>query len=105
MQSVKDIGFFRGLLPVLACWCLIISQPLLVKAEGPRYLPSSSSTLPLDITSNDYGRSALAPEALEIGQHAPAFHIPATGQQTFQQTFQLADSGPITVLIFYRGHW
>lgn len=68
-----------------------------------RYKPSSRSPEAIDIRSNSYGASRLAPTALKIGEQAPGFQLPlASGGSVSLQ--QLRQQGPVAI-IFYRGHW
>ena len=69
----------------------------------PLYKPSSRSPQPMDILSNAYGASTSAPEALEVGDVAPEFSVPAAGDATFSLKSAL-EQGSVA-LIFYRGHW
>ena len=74
-----------------------------IAAEVPKYKPSSRSSAAIDITSNEYGYSNTAPQALGIGDTAPDFTVPGP----FGSEVTLSDyaaKGPV-VLIFYRGHW
>ena len=72
-------------------------------ADVPKYKPSSRSPEALDITTNRYGYSQNAPNALEIGDTAPDFVVTTPNLKTLQLS-SLASSGP-TVIVFYRGHW
>lgn len=73
------------------------SQP-----AGPMYKPSSKSKAPLDITTNAYGHSGLAPNAPKIGEVVADFELPSTtGTFDFEKARQ---KGPL-VLVFYRGDW
>lgn len=71
--------------------------------DVPRYKPSSRSAESVDITTNGYGASPDAPDALGIGDAAPDFVLPqAGGGEVSLQA--LRAKGPVA-LIFYRGHW
>ena len=72
------------------------------EASVPHYPPSSWSPVPVDITSNEYGESYLAPFALELGDISPDFSLPVSGGGSFRLSG--ADRFPV-VIIFYRGHW
>ena len=71
-------------------------------AQVPEYKPFSASD-PVAITSNGYGQSTLAPNALGIGEIAPDFRLPAASGGFYQLDKRVAE-GPV-VIIFYRGHW
>ncbi len=71
--------------------------------ENPRYKPSGRSPAPIDITLNDYGYSANAPDALEIGDTAPDFRVVMPNGVTL--TSQRLRAGGDVVIVFYRGHW
>ena len=71
--------------------------------EVPRYKPSSRSAEPVDITTNAYGASRDAPNALKIGDLAPDFLVPRAGGGEVSLA-RLRTDGPVA-LIFYRGHW
>jgi hypothetical protein len=83
----------------------LLSPSLVAAAEsdGPTYRPSGRSPEPLDIRTNAYGASALAPLALEIGDRAADFTVPLSGGGSF--SLANARSGGPTVIVFYRGHW
>ena len=85
--------------PIVLLFCCWFAP---ANAEVPMYKPSSRWPVPLDITSNDYGRSASAPEALEIGDVAPDFTV--EGPDGSIALADLRARGPVA-LIFYRGHW
>ncbi|MEM8766375.1 MAG: hypothetical protein AAGE43_02940 [Pseudomonadota bacterium] len=72
-------------------------------AAVPLYKPSSRNPEPLDITSNAYGFSRSAPNALAIGDRAPDFRLRRAGGGELQLSEYLA--GGDVVLVFYRGHW
>ncbi len=72
-------------------------------AAVPHYKPSSRSPEPLDITSNAYGFSRNAPDALAIGDRAPDFRVPRAGGGEVRLSEALARGD--VVLVFYRGHW
>ena len=70
---------------------------------GPKYKPSSRSPQPLDITTNEYGYSRTAPDALSVGDVAPEFPAPSpTGNAVSLASAR--QHGPVAI-IFYRGHW
>ncbi len=69
----------------------------------PRYKPSSRSADAIDITTNGYGASRDAPDALGIGELAPDFVLPQAGGGEVSLE-ALREKGPVA-LIFYRGHW
>ena len=69
----------------------------------PKYKPSSRSPQPLDITSNDYGYSRAAPQALAIGDTVPDFSAPMAGGGRVSLA-RARHNGPVAI-IFYRGHW
>ena len=69
----------------------------------PFYQPSSNSQKTLDISSNAYGKSALAPAALAIGEAAPDFSLASAGGAEFRLVDAIS-KGPV-VIVFYRGHW
>lgn len=70
---------------------------------APHYKPSSRSPEALDITTNAYGFSRTAPNALELGQNVTDFVLPRAGGGTTSLA-DARDQGPV-VIIFYRGHW
>ena len=72
-------------------------------AATPHYKPSSRSPEAMDITSNAYGFSRSAPEALELGRSAPDFSLPRAGGGT-SSLAPARSQGPV-VIVFYRGHW
>ena len=90
----------RGLWIIVVVACLWVANSI---AQPPLYKPSSRSSTPLDISSNSYGASTLAPAAIGIGETAPNFSLPMVGGGTFQLN-QAKKNGPV-VVIFYRGHW
>ena len=69
----------------------------------PSYKPSSFSPVPLDISTNGYGASSLAPDALGLGEIAPDFDLSLSGGGRFSLS-KTAIGGPVAI-IFYRGHW
>ena len=69
----------------------------------PKYKPSSRAPEAIDITSNRYGFSRTAPDALEIGDTPANFTLERAGGGTVTLAQKLK-TGPV-VLIFYRGHW
>ena len=69
----------------------------------PHYKPSSRAPQALDITTNSYGFSRTAPEALELGVKVDDFLLPRSGGGTTSLETARHD-GPV-VIIFYRGHW
>jgi hypothetical protein len=83
--------------------CGAVSTAIADDSAIPKYKPSSSSPLAIDIRSATYGASRLAPDALSIGDPAPNFEVARAGggQLKFPNK---TEAGP-TVLIFYRGHW
>jgi hypothetical protein len=89
---------------VFACvFAAILSMHSGAVAEVPKYKPSSNSPAPLDITSNDYGYSRNAPEALSVGDSAPDFSAPRPGGAHVSLA-AARQTGPVAI-IFYRGHW
>ena len=80
-----------------------LSQIVSAEAEVqvPLYKPSSRSPEPIDISTNAYGASGLAPSAIEIAELAPDFDLPVSGGGTYQ----LSDADKPVAVIFYRGHW
>ena len=70
-------------------------------ADPPLYKPSSRSPEPVDITSNAYGASSLAPTAINIADQAPDFNLPVSGGGNYR----LSDVDKPVAIIFYRGHW
>ena len=70
-------------------------------ADAPHYKPSSRSAEAVDITTNAYGGSELAPRALAIGEIAPGFEL----QTAAGEVIRLDDHPGNQALIFYRGHW
>ena len=91
----------RLLLPLL----ILMSSCLAANAatETPKYRPSSRSPEPIDITTNSYGFSRTAPDALELGLTAPDFVLPRAGGGS-SALAQARAQGPV-VIVFYRGHW
>lgn len=75
-------------------------------ADGPMYKPSSKSKAPIDITTNAYGHSALAPDAPKLGDQIASFELPATtsGKSHTFNFDKARQKGPL-VLVFYRGDW
>ncbi len=71
--------------------------------DAPKYKPSSSSPAAVDITSNDYGAYAGAPDAPGIGDVAEDFTVPLADGGTFDLG-QARNAGPVLVM-FYRGFW
>ena len=69
----------------------------------PLYKPSSRSPEPVDISSNVYGASSLAPTAIAIGEVAPEFKLPVSGGGLYESTATTTNNP--TAIIFYRGHW
>ena len=69
----------------------------------PRYKPYSRAQRPMDITSDNYGASSSAPNALGVGDFAPDFSLPRAGGGTGSLA-KLRKLGPVAI-IFYRGHW
>ena len=76
---------------------------LLFASDSPLYKPSSRSPQPIDISSNAYGHSVFAPDALGIGEVAPEFNLPLSGGGLYSLE-GASNDGPV-VIIFYRGHW
>ena len=72
-------------------------------AQVPKYKPSSRFAEPVNIMTNEYGRSRSAPDALQVNAAAPLFQLPRVGGGEVVLAEKLA-AGPV-VLIFYRGHW
>ena len=81
---------------------LFLLMPVWAVADNPKYKPSSRSSSAVDITTNDYGFSASAPDALKIGDIVPDFVVPGLGKSVALS--DLRQDGPVVVL-FYRGHW
>jgi len=71
--------------------------------DPPRYKPYSKAAEAVDISTNEYGASSLAPGSLGIGELAPDFRLPLSGGGQIHLS-SVASTGPV-VLIFYRGHW
>ena len=70
---------------------------------APKYKPSARSPQPLDITTNAYGFSRTAPNALAVGDTVPDFLAPSlNGEVASLATAR--QRGPVAI-IFYRGHW
>ena len=69
----------------------------------PKYKPSARSPQPLDITSNAYGFSRSAPDALALGATVPDFIAPSPSGGTVSLA-AARQRGPVAI-IFYRGHW
>ena len=82
-------------------WVMLLCTSIAWGAS-PLYKPSARSPAPLDITTNEYGYSTNAPQALAIGDKAPDFVVP--GQSKQLSLAALRRNGPV-VIIFYRGHW
>lgn len=78
-------------------------MPNAIADEIPAYKPSVASIAPVDITTNAYGQSPLAPNALGIGEIAPDFSLPRSGNGEYQLA-QQASHGSVAI-VFYRGHW
>ena len=70
-------------------------------AAPPLYKASSQSPEPIDITSNAYGASSLAPTAINIAETAPDFHLPISGGGSYR----LSEAEKPVAIVFYRGHW
>ena len=96
---IRSNTFRRG------CFAMVLATLCCTQAsaEVPRYKPSSRSPEPVDITSNRYGASRSAPDALQIGERAPDFSAPRAGGGLLSLR-ALRKQGPV-VIIFYRGHW
>ena len=93
--------WIAGLASLAAAYCFTTAYCL--AGEAPLYKPSSRAPAPIDIRSNAYGASTLAPEALRIGEFAADFTVPLSGGGNATLS-QLRRGGPV-VIIFYRGHW
>ena len=72
-----------------------------LSADVPLYKPSSRSPEAIDISTNVYGESSLAPSAISIADFAPDFQLPVSGGSRYR----LSDAGKPVAVIFYRGHW
>ena len=72
-------------------------------AVNPKYKPASRAPAPIDITTNAYGYSRNAPDALRIGDTVADFILPQAGGGTVDLQ-HIRKDGPV-VIIFYRGHW
>ena len=70
---------------------------------GPMYLPSKHSASLVDITSNEYGAFAGAPDALALGDDAPDFELPTATGGTFSLSRARQDGE--VALVFFRGFW
>lgn len=95
---------------VLTCAALLLGLWVAPPADAqepaaavPHYKPSSRSPAPVDITSNAYGFSRSAPDALAIGDRAPDFQLRRAGGGALRLREHLARGD--VVLVFYRGHW
>jgi hypothetical protein len=88
-----------------SCVVILLAIGLAAAAapDVPRYKPSARSPEPLDIRTNAYGASRLAPAALGIGATAPDFDVPRAGGGTVSLA-RARTRGPV-VIVFYRGHW
>ena len=93
-------GFLRSFLAFGTAIAIATSA---LGADVPRYKPSSRSAEAVDITTNGYGVSRDAPDALAIGEKAPDFVLPQAGGGEVSLE-ALRGRGPVA-LIFYRGHW
>jgi hypothetical protein len=82
--------------------CLWTNQTA-AQTDVPLYKSSSRNPLAEDISTNAYGASNLAPDALGVGETAPDFTLPAIGGGTVKLSEQTS-TGPVAI-IFYRGHW
>ncbi len=124
--EIAAMGLFRLLLPLLGLALMLplsparaaaepnsaantgIAGPARIEPAVPRYKPSSRAPRPMDITTNAYGYSRNAPDALGIGDRAPDFQLPAAAGGNHPggavELARLRQQGPV-VLIFYRGHW
>lgn len=71
--------------------------------EPPRFKPSEKSPAPVDITTDDYGAFASAPNAPHVGDVIPDFSLPRARGGQFRLSEELK-KGQV-LLIFYRGHW
>ncbi|MEM7099372.1 MAG: hypothetical protein AAF541_14005 [Pseudomonadota bacterium] len=90
-------------LTLFGCLNWLIVLPNQAGELVPKYKPSARAPQPIAITSNAYGFSRSAPEALEIGDTAPTFTLDRAGGGKVALQDKLKH-GPV-VLIFYRGHW
>lgn len=72
-----------------------------VFAAGPEYKPSSRAPVAIDIATDAYGGSPLAPDARRLREVAPSFNLPISGGGDYE----LGEKGPVTAIVFYRGHW
>ncbi len=88
---------------ILAGFLLVASFSLRAD-DAPKYKPSSRAPAPVDISLNEYGASALAPEALGIGDKAPDFSLQIAPDGDLLNLSAVAADGPVAI-IFYRGHW
>ena len=82
---------------------MVLSMNHVAASEPPLYKPSSRAAEPIDIRSNAYGGSSLAPDAMSIGEIAPDFRLPISGGDEYVLSDAVKD-GPVAI-IFYRGHW
>ncbi len=87
---------------LLLCCALLTATVASAGDAIPRYKPSSQAPEALDITSNAYGFSRTAPDALKIGDTAPDFTL--AGPKGVISLAELRRKGEVAV-IFYRGHW
>ena len=87
---------------LLACIAFALASVAEAPAV-PKYKPSARSPQPLDITTNEYGFSRSAPDALAVGDTAPDFAAPSPGGGTASLAVA-RQTGPVAI-VFYRGHW
>lgn len=88
---------------LLAALVTLLPSLSLADTAVPLYKPSSRAPQAVDITTNAYGFSRTAPDALRIGDKPANFILPRAGGGNVSLKDKLT-SGPV-VLIFYRGHW
>lgn len=95
-------GLVAGVWPMVAAEAQN-ADAAISSEKVPLYKPSSRSPEPLDIRKNSYGATRSAPEALGIGEQAPAFKLPKSGGGYFEFSARRNESD--LVIVFYRGHW
>ena len=91
--------FMRLATLMLAVFCSNLASA----SDIPLYKPSSRAPEPIDISSNAYGHSVFAPDALGIGEVAPEFRLPLSGGGFY--SLEGRNNASPLVIIFYRGHW